>query len=121
MTIMYIRKFFKLQHNIVRFRFFPRIARRLTGFNMVKCESTFGMIAAKIQHNTALNDVSYFSYYFRLLFVKSRLPIRNMSEMASHRSNKNEAIVLFSRLLIVAGLFNHVLMQKMTALRAYWA
>ena len=27
-TIMHIRKFFKLHHNIVRFRFFPRLAKR---------------------------------------------------------------------------------------------
>ena len=27
-TIMHIRKFFKLHHNIVRFRVFPRIAKR---------------------------------------------------------------------------------------------
>ena len=27
-TIMHIRKFFKLHHNIVRSRFFPRIAKR---------------------------------------------------------------------------------------------
>ena len=27
-AIMHIRKFFKLHHNIVRFRFFPRIAKR---------------------------------------------------------------------------------------------
>ena len=27
-TIMHIRKFFRLHHNIVRFRFFPRIAKR---------------------------------------------------------------------------------------------
>ena len=27
-TIMHIRKFFKSKHNIVRFRFFPRIANR---------------------------------------------------------------------------------------------
>ena len=26
-TIMHIRKFLKLQHNMVRFRFFPRIAK----------------------------------------------------------------------------------------------
>ena len=27
-TIMHVRKFFKMHHNIVRFRFFPRIAKR---------------------------------------------------------------------------------------------
>ena len=27
-TIVHIRKFYKLYHNIVRFRFFPRIAKR---------------------------------------------------------------------------------------------
>ena len=27
-AIMHIRRFFKLHHNIVRFRFFPRIAKR---------------------------------------------------------------------------------------------
>ena len=27
-TIVHIRKFFKLHHDIVRFRFFPRIAKR---------------------------------------------------------------------------------------------
>ena len=34
-TIMHIRKFFKLHHDIVRFRFFPRIAKRSIPHSML--------------------------------------------------------------------------------------
>ena len=36
-TIMHVRNFFKLRHNIVRFRFFPRIAKRSIVFFLHCC------------------------------------------------------------------------------------
>ena len=57
------------------------------------------MTDGKIQDNTVMNDGHFFHYS-----SPSLCEIRNLSEMASNRSNDNEAFLLLSCLLIVASL-----------------
>ena len=45
------------------------------------------------------------STIFRLLFVKLRIEISDLSKMTSYRAKENEAVLLLSHLLIVVGLF----------------
>ena len=74
-----------------------------------------------MQDGTAMNGVSYFFYFFPFLFVNLRIEISDLSEMTSFYTNRNEAVLLFSRLVIVAGLFIVCSCKKIVTQRPLWA
>ena len=73
-TIMHIRKFFKLHHNIVRFRLFPRIAktsidcRYFTSWQLQKCFQityySFFFFQIRNTQFRSLAKIRYFIYCF---------------------------------------------------------
>ena len=65
-------------------------------------KSGVSMIDDEIQDNTVMNDVAYL---FPPFCTKLRIQQGELSEMTSYRANEDEAILLFSRLLIVASFF----------------
>ena len=77
------------------------------------------MINDKIQGNTVMN--SDFLAIFRLLLVKLCIQLSDLREMTSHGENKNEAVLLFSRLLIVASLSIVCTCMKMVTQRPHVA
>ena len=64
------------------------------------------MIDNKIQDNTAMNGISYFFPLFSPSpCMKLRIQISDLSGVASYRASENDAVGVFSRVLIIAGLF----------------
>ena len=70
------------------------------------------MIENKIQENTVM-----LSTIFRFLLVKLRIQLSDLFKMTSYRANENEAVQLFSRLIIVASLFIVCIFKKMATQR----
>ena len=70
-TIMHVRNFFKLHHNIVRFRFFPRIAKRsimeimsTRSFNAIPATFIRGVFNVYLSNLLCKLYCKYFIYLF---------------------------------------------------------